>query len=205
MADRYRGYVVNYLGGAKSVKRSKNRSASNLRATRRPAGGNVKPLFSVKRIDSVTVADIEQLLKPVWHTPTGPYLRSFLERVFDFAMVKGYVPQGLNVARYRGHLEHVLANVKRVTVHHTAMPWAEVPACMERLRERNEPAAAALRFTILTASRQLEVREMRWCEVHEDRWVIPAERYKTRKEHIVPLPPEALNILDAMRPLVCDF
>ena len=41
-----------------------------------------KTRFRREAIDDVTVTDIETVLKPVWATPTGPYVRSFLERVF---------------------------------------------------------------------------------------------------------------------------
>nr|WP_281004959.1 site-specific integrase [Mesorhizobium kowhaii] len=191
-AARYRGYVANHLTLSVTVQNGIQKSEiSNVRAASPREGQRCETAFP---LSNVTVADIERWLKPVWHTPTGPYLRSFLERVIDYAMVKGYMPQGLNPARYRGHLEHVLPRVKRVTRSHEAMPWADVPTCYAGLTGY---AANALRFTILTAARQVEVREMRWREVDlaAGLWRIPAERYKTRREHIVPLSPQALAVL----------
>lgn len=32
-------------------------------------------------------------------------------------------------------------------------------------------------------------------------WTIPAERMKAKREHIVPLSPQALEILDVMKPI----
>jgi len=154
-----------------------------------------------KAITNIGVAEVEALVKPRWSTPTGPYLRSFLERVIDYATVKGYRERGLNPAAFKGHLEHVLAAVKRVHVSHAAMPWKDVPALMTKLRESNDPAAPALRFTILCGLRQSEGRELRWSDIREDRLVIPAARYKTRREHVVPLSAAAKSIIASMRSL----
>ncbi len=49
------------------------------------------------------------------------------------------------------------------------------------------PTSLALRFLILTAARSGEVRNLTLDEVHNDLWVIPAERMKAGKEHRVPL------------------
>jgi integrase len=46
--------------------------------------------------------------------------------------------------------------------HHAAMPFADVPEFMARLRQRNAMAALALEITILTAARTSEVLGARW-------------------------------------------
>ena len=56
----------------------------------------------------------------------------------------------------------------------------------------------AFEFLVLTAARGAEVRGARWTEI--DRagavWTIPGERMKAGREHRVPLPPRALEVLD---------
>ncbi|MDQ6433774.1 integrase arm-type DNA-binding domain-containing protein [Mesorhizobium sp. LHD-90] len=179
VAARYRAYIKNHIGDTRSM-----------------------------LIEDITTDHIETVLMPSWDTPTGEFLRSFLERVFDYAMVKGYLPRGFNVARYKGNLKHIMPKVKRTTRHHAAMAWQEVPALMrwlERMcdadcatgsRSFQGVGAMALRLTILCALRQVEARELRWCDVKADRIVIPAERYKTRREHVVPLSDAAKAIID---------
>jgi len=78
------------------------------------------------------------------------------------------------------------------------MPYAEVPAFMAALRERDAVAALALEFCILNASRSGEVLGARWDEIDLDAkiWTIPAERMKARREHRVPLTAPALAILE---------
>lgn len=57
--------------------------------------------------------------------------------------------------------------------------------------------AAALRLLPLVFTRPGELRMARWSEVSFDEavWRIPAERTKMRREHLVPLPTQALAIL----------
>jgi integrase len=52
-----------------------------------------------------------------------------------------------------------------------------------------------LRFILLTATRRNEAGKMRWNEVSGDEWVIPAARYKTNIDHVIPLSQMALSAL----------
>ncbi len=61
----------------------------------------------------------------------------------------------------------------------------------------------ALRWTILTMVRTQETRFARWDEIEgrgtpEVMWRIPADRMKMRSEHLVPLPPQGADLLDAI-------
>src|ERR1700731_2020041 len=49
--------------------------------------------------------------------------------------------------------------------HHVAMPYAQVPGFLAKLRERESIASLALEFTILTAARTGEVIGARWDEI----------------------------------------
>src|SRR3546814_9265432 len=80
----------------------------------------------------------------------------------------------------------------RKTGHFAALPHAEVPAFMKRLRARGiSGSRLALEALILTAVRSGEVRGARWSELDDDLtlWTIPAERMKAGAEHAVPLSP----------------
>jgi integrase len=50
---------------------------------------------------------------------------------------------------------------------------------------------------VLTAARSQEVLKARWSEVDLDAgvWTVPPERMKMRREHRVPLPPQAIELL----------
>jgi integrase len=56
------------------------------------------------------------------------------------------------------------------------------------------------RLLVLTACRRQEVGGMRWSELDPERgiWVIPGERTKNGREHTLPLPPLAWEIIEAV-------
>jgi integrase len=93
--------------------------------------------------------------------------------------------------------------VKKVE-HHPALPWQQIGAFMADLRAREGIAARALEFLILTAARSGEVRGMRWDEVEDGCWTVPAERMKAGKEHRVPLSDSAIALLEKM-PRLGDY
>jgi integrase len=108
----------------------------------------------------------------------------------------------LNPARWRGHLDKLLARPSRVAKsnHHAALPIAEVGAFMQSIRAQDGMGARALEFVVLTAARSGEVRGAAWKEIDlaSKLWVIPAERMKARREHRVPLSEGALTLLQAL-------
>jgi integrase len=52
-----------------------------------------------------------------------------------------------------------------------------------------------LKFILLTATRRYEAGKARWAEIDGAEWVIPAARYKTNIEHVIPLSKMALSVL----------
>ena len=83
------------------------------------------------------------------------------------------------------------------TVHHPALPYAELAAFIADLRQQGGAAAKALEFAILTAARTGEVIGARWEEIDVEArlWVVPAERMKAGREHRVPLSDAAMAII----------
>jgi integrase len=61
----------------------------------------------------------------------------------------------------------------------------------------------ALRFTALTFARPGEIRKAQWTEIDlsEALWRIPAVRMKMRREHLVPLSRQAVDVLRELHPL----
>lgn len=130
-------------------------------------------------------------------TETATRVRGRIERVLDFARVRGWRDAGENPARWRGHLDKLLPaapKVRRVK-HFPSMPYAELPAFMADLMSRDAPAARALAFTVLTAVRTNETIGASWPEFGGDLWTIPGARMKAGAEHLVPLSRPALWIL----------
>lgn len=76
---------------------------------------------------------------------------------------------------------------------------------LRRVWEAADPATdygAIVRLLILLGQRREEVGGMRWSEIDLDKgtWIIPGERAKNKRPHLVPLPRQALAILKARAP-----
>lgn len=170
-------------------------------------GGYCLPIRK-KLVSDISTEDVLSILQPLWQTKqeTASKLRGRIERVLDAAKAKG-LRSGENPARWRGHLQNLLAMRKKLRRgHHPAMPFADVPSFIAELHEREAVAAVMLEFTILCAVRTNEVTGAKWSEVDRKArvWTIPPARMKMDKPHRVPLGPRALEILDTMAPLRGD-
>jgi integrase len=88
---------------------------------------------------------------------------------------------------------------KRVK-HHSALPYADLPAFMGRLRDNDSVSAKALEFTILAAARTGETIGAKWSEIDVNKkvWTVPAERMKGGRAHRVPLSDRAVAILKSL-------
>jgi integrase len=143
---------------------------------------------------------ILQILEPIWRekAETASRLRGRLETVLDWCKVRQY-RVGENPARWRGHLSHLLPARSKIAAveHHASLPYGEMAAFMENLRNRDALAARSLQFCILTATRTSETLEAEWSEIDlaAKVWVIPAARMKSSKPHRVPLTDDALALL----------
>jgi integrase len=162
---------------------------------------HVYPTIGAMAVADVGTESVMSVLRPMWSTKpsTGKRVRSRIEAVLDWSKVSGY-RDGDNPARWRGHLAKLLAAPGKIrTVEHfDAMPYADVPAFMVKLRSDTQPAARALEFTILTAARTGEALAARLSEIDKKErvWTIPAARMKARKPHRVPLSDAAMAIVN---------
>ncbi len=81
----------------------------------------------------------------------------------------------------------------------------ELPKLMRSLVMSNLSVSTRclIEWQLLTLVRPFEASSTRWAEIDLDAklWTIPAERMKAKREHIVPLSPQALDILEVMKPI----
>ncbi|MDP3403444.1 MAG: integrase arm-type DNA-binding domain-containing protein [Brevundimonas sp.] len=157
-------------------------------------------------IRDLPVADIDtdavmSVLQPLWLTKaeSAGKLRERLERVLDYARVKG-LRSGENPARWKGNLFFLLPpRPKLQRGHMAALPYEDVPGLMVRLRSSQGMSARALEFTILTVAREMMTLEATWGEVSEDLWTLDASRMKERAFR-QPLSSGALELLARLEP-----
>ena len=170
---------------------------------------NTLATYAEPTIGDLLVRDIElthvlAILEPIWttKTETATRLRGRIEQILDWATARGH-RQGLNPARWRGHLDKLLAKPSKVArvEHRAALPVEEVGAFMKALRSVDGIGARALEFAVLTAARSGEARGATWSEIDLKArvWTVPGSRMKAGREHRVPLSAQAIALLDAPR------
>lgn len=158
----------------------------------------VYPKIGSKPVDKITAAELLAILVPlsIEKAETAKKLRQRLSMVCKWCVTQGHMEQNpvdtLNAA---------LPRSGKVTVHHRALPHAEVGLALAKVRASNAWPATKLAFEylVLTVCRSSEVRGARWSEIDlEDRiWSVPAERMKMKREHRVPLSGRVLELLAA--------
>lgn len=85
---------------------------------------------------------------------------------------------------------------------------SEVRAIWQHSEAEDYPFGPFLKLLLITGQRRSEVAGMRWSELNLDEgvWELPANRVKNARLHIVPLPPQAVDILRSLhRFLDSDF
>ncbi|MCE3116178.1 tyrosine-type recombinase/integrase [Enterobacter sp. ASE] len=167
-----------------------------------------------------TVATIEHLLRahliPSFgemniNTMTAPQviavLQKFTDRPATLAKLISKINEIMNYCVNGGIIKNnPLINLKKAFSIKKDTPLAALPVeklpCFIKWWESLENISMrySLMFQILTMVRPREAREARWSEMDFENklWVIPPERMKTGREHIVPLSSQAMDILNVM-------
>lgn len=158
----------------------------------------VFPRIGVLPVRMVTPAHILDLLKTT-AKKNGPSVAAEAKRtmsaIFEFA-----------IATLRAETDPVHPVRKALpankTQHKRPLSATEIGQLLRDFDgyERNFQTSAAFRLMWLTLCRPNEVMGAQWSEIDFDQaiWRIPAERMKKRKEHVVPLPSQAVVLLRKM-------
>ena len=161
------------------------------------------PLFGERTVDNITTDDVFRVLSPLWHKrpTTAKRLRQRIAAVLAVAVAKG-----LRSDNPADTVKAMLAKHQSVeTKGHRSIPYGDVAGALAKVRasKANRSTVLAFEFLVLTAARAGEVRFATWNEIDTDAatWTIPAERMKAGREHRVPLPARALDILAKAREL----
>ena len=163
------------------------------------------PVIGKLPVSRIETEHILRILTPIWlvKTETAVRLRGRIEKILDWAKIRGY-RSGDNPAAWRGHLDAgQLPKPSKVADagNHAALPWTEIGAFMVALRAMQGAGARAMEIIILTAARTSEVLNAKWSEFDLDAklWTIPKERMKSFKEHRVPLSDAVVTMLTTLK------
>ena len=157
----------------------------------------VTPHIGHKPVHAVETADVMAVLMPIWtcRHVTAMRVRHRIAAVMKWAIAQGHRPD--NPAGEA--LGAALPKVDAAATHFRALPHAEVPAALAKVRASDHLAVRlAFEFMVLCAVRSGEARGARWSEIdrHSATWTIPGGRTKAGREHRVPLSDRTLAVLD---------
>jgi integrase len=140
---------------------------------------------------TVTRADvaacITRISKRKGHV-TAAHARASLSAMFTWSMGEGFIG-GSNPVVGTNHPGNAKPRERVLSNEELAAVWNGV--------DGNSDYGRSVRLLILLGSRRSEVAGMRWDEIDLDAgtWTLPAERSKNHREHTLPLPKMALDIL----------
>jgi integrase len=163
------------------------------------------PKLGKLKVDQIEGPLIRDVLAEIWlEIPeTARRVRQRIGTVLDWSYANGFRS---SEAPMRS-ISKGLPRQPKKTGHFAALPHAEVPAFMKRLRARGfSSSRLALEALILTVVRSGEVRGARWQELDKglSLWTIPAERMKAGVAHTVPLSPQAAEVFRQAQKLRID-
>ena len=160
----------------------------------------VLPRLGDVPVDQIGTAAIDDVLLPLalaGKHPTARAVGAHIAAVLRYAALREFRPSDNPVSV-------VLANLpKRATAvkHHAALHYAEVGAALRRIESGTSLAKLAVRFIVLTAARQAEVRRATRDQFDLDAaiWTVPALNMKMGRAHRVPLSRQAVAVVRAAR------
>ncbi len=164
----------------------------------------IYPKFGDRHIRTIEKSDVIDAISPYWTTKneTMVRVRNRIELVINWAVARGYRPEGLNPAAWRGNLDQALPKPSKVNKrrHHTAIAVDDAHAFLAKLRTLEGTSIRCLEFVILTACRSGEARLATWNELDlaNGVWNIPGERMKSGRPHRVPLTDAVLALLKGL-------
>lgn len=159
----------------------------------------VFPMIGSSRLDEIRRVRLVEVVRAVQEGG----------RVETAHRVAGRITAVFDSAQDAGEIElHPAAGLVRVLMaRKTKKPMASIPPSeagdlLRAIDGYEEPGTRlGLQFLAHTFVRVTELREMRWDELREDGaiWVIPESRMKARLPHVVPLAPQAREILAQLK------
>lgn len=127
-------------------------------------------------------------------------IRTMCRDIYDYAKVTGridYNPlEGLHKFLESGKKENM-----------APVDEKELPPLLRAIDNYPTPdIRIGLKLLTMLFCRPSELREAQWHEfdLDEGLWNIPEERMKKRREHIIPLPTQAVNLLNELKSIRCE-
>jgi len=162
---------------------------------------HIFPIIGERPLGEVTAPMAISAIEPVaarGNLETVKRLCQRLNEIMTFAVNTGVIPN------------NPLAGIKEkfanpIKQHNPTLEPNQLPLLMETLHRASIklPTRVMIEWQLHTMVRPGESAGTKWDEIDFDNstWTIPPARMKKKREHIVPLSPQALALLEVMRPI----
>lgn len=174
------------------VKRNNLRSVKDIEGVLRR---DLQPAFIDKTIDEMTKIMVTEMIDNVGDRSPDGANKAFkwLRQMFNWFEEKGLIASSpLNKMKMPFP---ELVRTRTLSLPEVIIVWIA-------LDKLPEPFRSFYRLLILSGQRLREVSNMPWAELDIEfaDWTIPQQRTKNKREHVVPLPEQALHILEDLQP-----
>lgn len=153
---------------------------------------------SISQIDAPMVIDVINPVAARGNLETVKRLCQRLNEIMTFAVNSGVIHHN----PLTGIRESFANPIKK---HNPTLKPDQLPMLMSKLNYAsiNLITRVMIEWQLHTMVRPMESAGTRWEEINFDdnTWTIPPERMKKKREHSVPLSPQALALLEVMRPI----
>lgn len=155
------------------------------------------PAFGDTAIGNITKNQIMSLLDDKAYNQSSPTManriRARLSKIYNFAIQRSLAesnPVSATATYKKG-------NTKRDR-YYSESEIQELWSCFE---DWPEPTQSVLKMLLVCGQRKTETMKMKWSDIRDHVWTIPAEIAKNGQPHDVPLSDMALQIIEEIRPL----
>lgn len=160
---------------------------------------HVYPLFGNRPYTEITSMEWLELLRSLEQQgiiEQTKRIRALCRDIYDLARVTGRIQHNPLDGLHKFLTERRKQNFSHVS-------QDELPALLRAIRSYPHAPDVGIALQLLSYlfCRPSELREAEWSEFDLDNalWTIPAERMKKRREHIVPLPKQAIELLNQLK------
>ncbi|ECF3155656.1 DUF4102 domain-containing protein [Salmonella enterica subsp. enterica serovar Volkmarsdorf] len=162
---------------------------------------NVFPVIGQTSVTELKAHTLIAALEPVRARGALETLRRLTQRINEVMIFA--VNSGLLDANPASTIGKVFEKPKKQ--HMATIRPERLPELMQRVECTNLTLMTRLlmKWQLLTLVRPAEAASAMWCEIDMEKklWTIPPERMKKRREHQVPLSPQAMTVLELLKPL----
>jgi integrase len=180
---------------------SQGKSPRHVDSVRRRMAADILPRLGSRPIAEIEAPDLVAMTKAIEQRGATDIAKRALEttgQVFRYAIAHGHTRR--NPASEIRPRDIIKAAPK---TNYARIDAKELPGLLKRIEvyQGTHVTRLAMKLMALTFVRTSELIGAKWKEfdLQANRWDIPAERMKMRTPHIVPLPRQALEVLDMLR------